>query len=362
MVMPPPPPPAPWARRRRRRWPFLLIPPLAVVLLVTLASSFTLPYYAIAPGEARQVNDLIRVPTERAFPPNGKVLLATVSLGPATPLEALIGWVDSDVDLVSEDEVLGPIPQKEFSRYNRELMNSSQQAAIVVALRRLGFQVPEHGRGGLIARVETGSPADGHLEVGEVIVAVDGRPAQVASEVVAVIRAHKAGDRIRLDIEGRDGVRRSEHVVLASHPERPAGFLGVSLITKDQRFDFPFEISIGSTGIGGPSAGLAFTLGVLDFLTAGELTGGKTVAATGTMELDGTVGNVGGVAQKVKAVRSAGVDYFLVPPDEYDEALAGAGSSLKVMKVANLSEAMHALVKLGGDVSVVGSPSRPSLR
>ena len=176
MVVPGPPRPESLPERRRRPWARRLIPFLVVVLLIALASSFTLPYYAVAPGSARQVNDLIRAPKDRAFPPNGKFLLATVSLGRVTPLDALTGWLDDDVDVVPEERVLGPVPQGDFSRHNRELMNSSKEAAVVVALRRLGFAVPEHGRGGLVEMVERGSPAEGHLTPGDVIVGVDGRP------------------------------------------------------------------------------------------------------------------------------------------------------------------------------------------
>jgi Lon-like protease len=188
-----------------------------------------------------------------------------------------------------------------------------------------------------------------------VITGIDGQPAMLSQEVVQGIRRHKAGDTIRLDVSGADRRARVEEIVLGRRPDSGEGYLGVVLNTKEQKFDYPFEVTIDSGTIGGPSAGLAFTLGVLDTLSAGELTGGRKVAATGTIEIDGTVGDVGGVVQKTAAVRAAGADVFLVPDGEYDDAVAHAGPKLEVVKVATLDDALKALSRLGGDVSALGA-------
>ncbi|MDP8992024.1 MAG: PDZ domain-containing protein [Actinomycetota bacterium] len=354
----PGPPPSPGgaapAGLRRRRWPAVLV---VVLLLLLIATFLPIPYYAVAPGSARQVNDLIRTPAERSVPPRGRVLMATVSLRKLTPVDALVGWLDGETEVVAEEEILGSTSREEFSRQNRELMEESKQAATVVALRQLGYAVPEHGTGALVVDVEKGSPADGRLAPDEVVIAVDGRPTPLASQAVSTIRARKPGETVRLDVRGRQGATRREQVVLTRNPKREGGFLGVFVVTKDQRFDFPFDVRIESGDIGGPSAGLAYTLGILDSLTVGELTAGKKVAATGTMEMDGTVGEVGGVAQKTAAVRSSGVDYFLVPPGEYDEAKAHAGDDLEVVKVSSVSEAVAALAGLGGEARALAGPA-----
>jgi PDZ domain-containing protein len=114
-------------------------------------------------------------------------------------------------------------------------------------------------------------------------------------------------------------------------------------------FVYPFDVTIDVGAIGGPSAGLALTLGLLDVLSAGNLTGGYRIAATGTINLDGTVGDVGGVAQKAVAVRKAGAQVFFVPPDELKDALSQAGS-MKVMPVATLQQALNDLRALGGHI------------
>ena len=126
----------------------------------------------------------------------------------------------------------------------------------------------------------------------------------------------------------------------------------IGIATEDRivDFDFPVDVTIDSGKVGGPSAGLAFTLAVLDVLTPGELTGGHRVAVTGTMALDGTVGPVGGAAQKAITVRDAGYEVFLVPSDELDEVEATVGDDLQVIAVDTLAEALEALGSLGGNV------------
>ena len=361
MVVPGPPgrePPLP----PERRWKSLprVLAAMIVVLLLLAGAGVTLPYFALAPGSARQVNDLIRVPQTKAFPPQGKVFLATVSLRQVTPLGALRGWLDRDIDVVPEERILGSTPRRRFSHENVQLMDDSKEIAVVVALRRLGFAVPEQGKGALVVDVERKSPADGRLSQGEVITGVDGVPTPLAERVVEALRRHRPGEAVRLDVQGVGGAPRTETVVLTSRPQGEGGFLGVFLRTKEQRFEFPFDVTIDSGAIGGSSAGLAFTLGVIDTLTSGELTGGNKVAVTGTIELDGRIGDVGGVAQKAAAVRAAGAELFLVPPGEFAEAVAHAGRRVRVMKVANLDEALSALAGAGGDVTALGRGRPPA--
>ncbi len=354
MVVPPPPG---WDTSETSNWRWLRwgAPAFIVVLLLLGSMQVSLPYYALAPGDARQVNDLISVPKDRAFPPRGEFLLSTVSLSRVNALQAFFGWLDSDVDVLPEDQILGSTPRKQFTQQNIQEMDTSKQLAAVVALRRLGYEVAEQGKGARVLQVEKDAPASGRLLQGDVITGIDGRPASLSREVIQAIRLHKAGESVRLDVLGAKGGTRVEEIVLGRRPDGAEGYLGVVLDTKEQKFDYPFDVVIDSGTIGGPSAGLAFTLGVLDTLTAGELTGGKSVAATGTIEIDGNVGDVGGVVQKTAAVRAAGASVFLVPPGEYEDARRHAGSKLKVIKVTSLDEALAALAGLGGDVSALGA-------
>jgi PDZ domain-containing protein len=133
--------------------------------------------------------------------------------------------------------------------------------------------------------------------------------------------------------------------------------MGVQLMTHAQ-YQLPFPITINSEGIGGPSAGLAYTLGIIQALTPDNLTGGKKVSATGTIDPAGHVGDVGGVAQKTVAVRNSGATLFLVPPPEYKAAVQHAGSHLRVVAVSSLDQALAALGNNGGNTRDLPPPPR----
>jgi len=282
------------------------------------------------------------------------VLLTTISLQQVHPVQALVGWLRTDVDVVPEEQILPPeTSDQEYRQLNFQVMDESKQNAIVVALRLLGNDVKEKGEGAVVERVLPQFPAEGRLQQGDVIKAIDGKPVALVTEATDMIRSHKAGDSITLDVVQPDGTQpRQVQITLAADPQqanRPV--LGVLLRTFKRDFDLPVDVKIDSANIGGPSAGLAFTLGVIDALSEGELTGGRKVAVTGTIELDGTVGDVGGVAQKTSAVRSAGADVFIVPAGEFETAKARAGKKLLVIKVSTVQEALAALASLGGGLN-----------
>ena len=341
---------------RRRLW--WTLPAVLAVLVVGLLLSLDLPYYGIAPGDARAVDDLIAAPEGYDHPSRGHVFYATVSLQQLKPIGVVRGWLDDDIDVVHEDELLGDTPRKEYRRQNLRLMDDSKQTALVVALRELGYEVKEYGKGALVVTVADDLPAAGRLEEGDTIVAVDGVSTYLVQDAVNAIKAHRPGDQVRLEVVDADGEPRVEQITLAERDG--AGILGVTMRTKEREFSLPLDVSIDSGTIGGPSAGLAFTLGVIDRLSAGELTGGRNVAVTGTIEIDGTVGDVGGVVQKTAAVRAEGVRWFLVPPGEYEQARRHAGRNLTVLKVATIDEAIEALGRIGGDIDgLAGAAAAP---
>ena len=348
---PPEPPEHTETPRRRRLW---LAPVIAFALAcgVTIALfTVNIPYVSLSPGSATPVGNLIEVPDEQGHEASGEILFTTVSLADSKLIDAVTAWFDDDIELVDREVFYPPnTTRQQFRDFNLEAMRSSERTAVVVALRKLGHVISETGSGVLIVTVIEDSAAKGHLEAGDTIVGIDGTPVKVSSELREKIRAKKPGDSASFDVLAPDGARRTEEVVLRSN--EGAAFLGVELLTKDQEFTMPFEVDIDTGRVGGPSAGLAFTLAVLEKLTPGELTAGRKVAVTGTIEIDGTVGDVGGVAQKTAAVREHGADVFLVPPGEFEEAKAHAGD-LEIIAVANLDEALAALGRLGGNVQAL---------
>lgn len=329
---------------------------VAVVILlcgafVWWASEVEIGYYQVAPGSAVDTGPLVVVDEGRYFEPEGKVLLTTVLFGKVTLVEAISGWLDPTVDVLREQAVAPPdVDESELRELNLGLMEESKQTALGVAFEALGVDAVA-GRGAEIVEIVPGTPADDALEAGDVIVAVDGESTTVHVDAVRALAAKKPGDRVILGVEAAgDGAPRDVEVTLIEHPQQTGRpFLGVSLNTRDLEFDFPFEVDVRSEQIGGPSAGLAFTLEIIDILTDGELTGGRVVAATGTIELDGSVGEVGGVAQKTTVVRDSGADIFLVPAGEADRARGFAGDDLEVVAVETLADALAALADAGGN-------------
>jgi PDZ domain-containing protein len=339
----------------RNRWAWGI--PLALVTAVLVALAFIqLPYYAISPGEARQINDLVAVTGGEVYLPDGELLLTTVALRHVNAYEALIGWIDGDTEVVHEDLIFPP-EIDDRRAYNLALMRSSKETALLVAFRRLGHPVTERGEGALVLAVEPGFPAQGLLEPGDVVVGIDGQKITIGDQAVSLLATRAPGDRITLDVLSLTTEQTRDVTVVLAAREDGTPVLGVHLQTFAPRFDFPFDVTIDSGSIGGPSAGLAFALAVIDHLTPGELTGGTKVAVTGTIDVDGTIGPVGGVVQKVAAVKESGASVFLVPADEADEAAARAGSAVRVIGVATLDEALAALVELGGNANELPAPN-----
>jgi PDZ domain-containing protein len=312
---------------------------------------FRLPYYSISPGSALDVGKLIKVEQGAPdFPPTGSVFMCTVSLQRTTVLQALRGWLDPTVDVVKE-QVIKPkdVSSQQLRTYNLQVMDTSKEQALGVAFEHLGYDAIK-GKGAQVVEIVKRSPADGPLDPGDTITAVDGTKVELHGEAVDLLGKHHPGDTVTLDVTSTKGVERQETVKLAANPnDADKPLLGVTLRTKDLRFDFPYDVNIESEQIGGPSAGLAFTLEVLDVLTEGELTGGHKVAATGTMELDGSVGEVGGVAQKAVAVEDAGAELFLVPRAELADARKHASKKLRIEPVDDLDDALRILSRFGGN-------------
>ncbi len=336
-----------------RRW-WWLVAIATVISLLTTAFVVTLlvhvPYVIESPGSAEPVQDLITVPPDHNYPTSDQINLVTVTVN--TEVSMFDRWRaehSSDQTIVPAKQVLGTQTPQENDRLNQVLMRQSKDAAVLVALDKLGYKVTPTQTGALIVSIDHGTPADGVLQVGDTVVTVDGQPVASRNDLVTVLGAHKPGESVQLGIEDPAGKRRDTTVVLADHPEKPGtGFLGVGADDRLNYPSLPFDVSIDSQRIGGPSAGLAFTLGLLDELTPGDLTGGKEVAATGTISPDGTVGEIGGVEQKVTTVHRAHIPYFMVPAEDAPDAMKNAPSDVKIVPVHTLDDALAFLATLGG--------------
>lgn len=340
---------------------------LLLVVPVVAGMFLQVPYYLISPGEARGVADLIKVKGDdvSVYPPKGKILFTTVSLaGQVSVFQALSGWLNKDIQVVPEKEITGGAPKGQVRQLNIQAMVDSKLTATKVALERLGWRVTVSGDGALVTMVNPGDPADGQLQVGDIIKTVDGDPITLHDQVVSKVKQHKPGDLVTIGFR-RGGADKTATLKTVAGPGEgcpvpgQCARIGVQLQTDDLKYDFPVDVSIETGLVGGPSAGLAFTLALIDDLTEGELTGGRNVAVTGTIDEQGNVGPVGGVAQKTVTARNAGAVAFLVPPDEEKDAKRFAGK-MQIIPVKTLGEALTALHRLGGsEVALPGAPTAP---
>jgi Lon-like protease len=364
---------------RRRRWPVVLVGALILVAGFVIATSLiTAPYTELVPGDAQPVSNLITVPHGRAHPIQGKVLLTDVGVQTLHYLEYYWEQIFSAPanTIVPTGELTYNLPESEFVAQGKVDMAESQLTAKSVALRQLGYSVPMRDVGVTIYVIDPSSPAWGRLQVGDVVTSVDGVPTTSPVALQNAVRTHQPGDTVTIRVgsiadptPGRDvSVRLGS--ITSNHTK--VGFLGIGDpavpfqgMGTQPAYDFPFDVSINSDGIGGPSAGLAWTLGILNTLGGGNLTGGRVVAATGTIRPDGTIGDVGGVQQKTVAVERAGATLFLVPQTpthaELKIARAMATPGLKVMEVSSLAQALTDLEHLGGnlDPAATGPPAGP---
>ncbi|MGK2930877.1 MAG: YlbL family protein [Acidimicrobiales bacterium] len=336
----------------RRWWPWWLAGGMLLALagVVLAALTVRIPYYEFRPGSVRPTDSLIEVEDVETFPPDHDIAFTTVSLRQSTLASYVWAWFDDDIEVVDDEVVLGDRSPDENRQFNLQLMDTSKQDAIRVALLELGYDVPVTIDGVVVFEVEEGSAADGVVGIGDTIVAIDGQPLQDTDDLTDVMAGKAPGTQVTLDVEPPDRSEvRTVDVVLGADPADPdRGLIGVRLQPRDPQYQYPFPVDIDSGTVGGPSAGLAFSLSVIDLLTPGTLTGGFDVAVTGTIDGAGNVGPVGGATQKTAAVVDEGYDVFIVPSREVDEVAARAGDDLEVIGVDTLREALDALASLGG--------------
>jgi PDZ domain-containing protein len=202
-----------------------------------------------------------------------------------------------------------------------------------------------------VANVTDPGPSAGKLHNGDAIDAVDGTPVSNVDQFTTLLKKTKAGQQIVIDYRRKNAGAGTATITLGSNPDRDYGYLGVSVLDAPWA---PFSITFNLANIGGPSAGLMFSLAVVDKLTSGDLNNGKFVAGTGTISTDGEVGPIGGITHKMQAAHEAGATVFLVPADNCDEARSGAEDGLELVKVGTLSGAVDALKTL----SAGGEPPR----
>jgi len=337
----------PTARRRPRVWPWVV----GLVVIAAIVASFMVPtpYYVNGPGLVRATQPLITVKDHESYTSDGEVLFRTVSQRRATPFLLLQAWFDETVDSVPEDVAVPTGNREQERRVEQAQMDRSKLTSLEVAFEAIGTPITITGTGAFINTVAEGFPSENVLEPGDVITAVDGVPVSVASDVRPHLETKAVGAHVVLAVR-KKGADRSVDVDVElgrSEDDDSHGYLGVELSTADEDVELPFDVELDSGSVIGPSAGLAWTLGVIDRLTPGDLTHGKRVAVTGTIDRDGNVGAIGGIAQKVAGAMDAGATLFLYPSTTKKADVARmkalAGDAIELRAVATVDDALHEL-------------------
>lgn len=321
---------------------------LAAVLAVAAGVLYVVPsdHYLFLPDRARPVDALVSIEEEELEADDGTtdegVYMVDILVRRASLLERLIPELADGATLVPGHAV-NPIGVSDTQRRQTSLnqMSRSQEIAVAVALEALGYVVDVEDEGAEVTTVLPDRPADGILEVGDIVIGAAGTPVRRARQLQAALADVRPGEEVGLTIV-RDGEEMKVTVgTMPSEDDPNRAVMGV-LIEQAATFDFPLEIEIDAGDIGGPSAGLAFALGITDEL-GDELTCGRRITVTGELDLEGNVGAIGGVKQKAIGADQSGADIFVVPEGNAVEAREHAPDELEVIAVSTYDEAVDAL-------------------
>ena len=320
----------------------LILSQLVLALLIITGFTTTLIDKAvIAPGHTADIEEFVDVRDHPAYASDAAISLVSVRTSFAPSLfEVIGGWLDGALEVVDIEEILGERTVAENRDAGRLQMDQSTQVAVAVALEHLGHEIMTP-IGARIERVMPDAPADDALHEGDIVQAVGDTAITTAQQLSDTVKAHEPGATATFTALAPDGQTRTVTVTLADRDG--VALLGVIVTTHVEFAEPPVDVRLHIENIGGPSAGLAFTLSVIDALTPEPLTGNLDVAATGTIHHDGSVGPIGGVPQKSHAVVRAGTGLFLVPASQVDEAIAVAEPSVSVVGVETLDDALAAI-------------------
>ncbi len=300
------------------------------------------------PGVSPDTAPMFQLPQEHRHPAAGNFLITTVALQtPALAGQWLYALWSPAAELVSPQRIVPPDTTiREMTLSNYRMLETSINTALAVGLARAGYQVKVSGQGVRIVSLIKESPAGGTLQPGDVIIGIDNQPVLTLPELTQQLALKQPFEPVQLQIQRVDG-REVVSVNLMQPLEAGAPpRLGIAIEPAGYHYEFPFPVTIVPQKItGGPSAGLMLALTTYNLVTPKDLTGGRSIAGTGTVELEGNVGPVGSVRQKVAGAELAGAAYFLVPRQNYQEA-AAAARWIEVIQVDTVEEAIHFLQSL----------------
>lgn len=301
---------------KRRRWGVIL--GATAILLPIAATVYKPPIALVSPAPAVDVSKDVEIDGIPVTELSGTYILVAVTIQRPSALHAAFSYFNDEVDLVPLTRVLpAGVSETEYLQGQRRVFEESQKAAAAAAAEAVGLEVTLSGEGAEIVDVVEDSPADGKLRAGDLITSVDGAPIRLVSDLIAITTVRPVGTRFEMTVR-----RGSRDVIVPVTSARLEGFnstntgIGIISTTKDLEVDLPFEATFKNRNIGGPSAGLVYSLLIADLLDDKDVAQKRRIAASGTIQLDGTVGPVGGLHEKLVAAEKADADVFFVPRSE----------------------------------------------
>ena len=325
--------------------------------------------YAIVPASAESVAGRVAFGALEGFATvdedrEGDFFFVTISEPQQSVLSHWIGDPSPEIQPLTYEEKYGATTPAQQRSVSLQMMRTSEQVAQFVALQAVGIEDVELVPGEVVVEqilcleddgssCTTWAPADDVLDPGDRLLKAEGQELSTVDDLVDALGDNEPGDRIELEIQRGEDPPETVEVELIDAPGDPGRTIVGFVPFDTASVELPFELDIDTGRIGGPSAGLAFTLTLIDELSEGNLAGGEDIAVTGTINLQGEVGAIGGLPQKVSAVRQVGVDHFLVPASQSEASMElareVAGDDVELIPVATLDEALAALERLGGD-------------
>ena len=337
----------------------VLVGALFVAALTMLVGQAPVPYVQLQPGPTYNTlgkdndnKDVITINGAPTTESTGQLRFLTVGVVPQLTLfQAIEGWFNDDNAVIPRELIYPPDQTEEqINKQNAEDFANSQSSAEAAALTKLGYPMQIS-----VKEVSTGSPADGKLQSGDVIVSIDGEKIGSGTDkLLGLIRGKPVGTTLTIDLLRAGQPLTVQVTTVAGDNNTPRVGFQPELVSTA-----PFTVDIPIEGIGGPSAGLMLALGIIDKIKPEDLTGGIIIAGTGTIDNDGKVGPIGGVPQKLVAAKAAGAKVFLTPVANCAEAVANAKPGLLLVKVESLDAALAALdtLRSGGQPTLCdGAP------
>ena len=331
---------------------------LVIAILVTVVP---LPYYLEVPGSAEKLTDVVTVDGKKDEN-KGAFMLTTVGIQQASAAQLLVAKFSDFTDIMTKEELFGTSTDEAYNRMQENYMTSSQNAAMQVALDLADIPYTLKYQGIYVMDVTAESSFKDKLEIGYIVTSVDGQTFESTDEFMTYVASLKVGDKVTITYE-RDAKAATTSGKLIKLESTGKAGIGISL-TDNTEIEPSVDIKFATDGIGGPSAGLMFTLETYSLLSQKDLRRGHLIAGTGTIAADGTVGRIGGIDKKVVAATNEKAEIFFAPDDEitdemlkyypdmksnYQEALAAAKkikSSMKIVPVKTVQDALDYLATL----------------